>query len=128
MKDKYLKLKSDSGISPHTITAYERLFRLIPDRPQHSHLLDAINNQRTASSRRQAIALLSAYCKWLVSQGVMPANPLDGMKKPNAQNRIRYLSDDEIDALLKSAREISTDIADYIEIGLNTGLRRDALI
>ena len=55
-------------------------------------------------------------------------NPITGLYYPHKPGRLRYLEKQEAATLLQQARQKSTYLADFIELALNTGARKNELL
>jgi len=76
------------------------------------------------------LAVLKAFFNWCISRGLAVTNPVRPVKLFREDNsRLRYLSRDEYDGLLKAARTITTSpyLEDKIVLAAHTGLRRGSL-
>lgn len=87
-----------------------------------------------AASVRHALGLVRRMWRWAAVQygetwtETMPGDPLRGVRMPAVKNqRLRYLTPDEADRLLKWCSEHDAAMHDVILLGLYTGLRRGEL-
>jgi len=63
-------------------------------------LADAGRSTNTLSTRFRG---LRRFCRWLVTEGILDASPMDGMEQPKgAPKPVPVLTDDDVAALLKS--------------------------
>jgi integrase len=70
-------------------------------------LLDAIADRGAPSMARKVSALLSRLFKWCVERDIIAASPMTGMARPGSStSRERVLSDDELIAVYRGAKEL----------------------
>ena len=76
------------------------------------------------------LAVLKAFFNWCVARNLAASNPVRRVKLFHEDNsRLRYLSREEYDRLLKAARTIDTSpyLEEKIILAIHTGLRRGSL-
>jgi len=113
-----------SGRMLSTITYYE-CERFLTDRKNTPTWCGKL---RTASTINKEVNTLRHMLKKAVSWGMLERNPFDRgetlhIKENNS--RLRYLSNEEIDALLE---ECPPYLEDIVEVDLHTGMRRGELL
>lgn len=132
-----------TGKSSHTIKAYTRDVRLFSEwldqtngrelsparitpidiREYRSYLL-TVKNRKPATVNRK-LSSLSAFCEWAREDGLISANPADGISQVDeVRPAPKWLDENEEHALLRVVQERGRkrDIA-LITLMLNTGLR-----
>lgn len=112
MHNRYLKSLESRNVS--------RLTRL---ELQQLHNSIGLTAGKTAANR--AIELISAVINYSIDVAVFPGpNPATRIKKFKLKSRTRFLSHDEIEALLKAADNCkSTNVRDFIYLSIYTGAR-----
>jgi integrase len=78
----------------------------------------------------KALAVLKAFFNWSIARGLAVSNPVRRVKLFHEDNsRLRYLSREEYERLLKAARTICTSpyLVEKIILAAHTGLRRGSL-
>ena len=76
------------------------------------------------------LAVLKAFFTWCVARNLAASNPVRRVKFFNEDNsRLRYLTEDEYNRLLASAKKVETSplLAEKIILAVHTGLRRGSL-
>jgi integrase len=76
------------------------------------------------------LAVLKAFFSWCMARNLAAANPVSRVKFFNEDNsRLRYLTEDEYNRLIQSAKTIETSpfLAEKILLSVHTGLRRGSL-
>lgn len=73
----------------------------------------------------RAMAVMRLVCEWAAEEGIIPASPCAGLKKPAPETaRSRYLTQDEIKAVFEALGRERPLIAAYYELLFFTGVRR----
>jgi len=73
-------------------------------------------------------ALLSALFTWGMENDKVPENPARGVKGyRDSERRVRYLDDDEEQALREAVQERCAEFEPELDIALHTGMRRNEL-
>ncbi len=79
----------------------------------------------TPTQANRAMAVMRLVCEWAAEEGVIPASPCAGLKKPAPETaRSRYLTQDEIRAVFEALGKERPLIAAYYELLFFTGVRR----
>lgn len=79
----------------------------------------------TPTQANRSMAVMRLVCEWAAEEGVIPASPCAGLKKPAPEMaRSRYLSQDEIRAVFEALSRERPLIAAYYELLFFTGVRR----
>jgi integrase len=86
-------------------------------------LLDKIADRAPVVSNR-TLNILSSVYSWAVSEGLVPSNPVTGLKRRHAEvAKERFLSDHEIRAFWRVTETISAGYRDALRLILLTGQR-----
>lgn len=79
----------------------------------------------TPTQANRAMAVMRLVCEWATEEGIIPASPCAGLKKPAPEMaRSRYLSHDEIKAVFEALGKERPLIVAYYELLFFTGVRR----
>jgi len=79
----------------------------------------------TPIQANRAMAVMRLVCEWATNEGVIPASPCAGVKRPAPEvGRSRYLNHDELRAVFEALRNERPLIAAYYELLFYTGVRR----
>lgn len=79
----------------------------------------------TPTQANRAMAVMRLVCEWAAEEGVIPASPCAGLKKPAPETaRSRYLTQDEIKEVFEALGKERPLIAAYYELLFFTGVRR----
>lgn len=104
--------------SPTTITSYLRGVRLYLGWCEHyghpveltraqvqQYAAELIADNKEANTVRLRQASLPAFARWLVTEGELSADPLEGLKPPKLPEKVvEALTDDQLRALLKACQ------------------------
>ena len=104
--------------SPTTITSYLRGVRLYLGWCEHNghpveltraqvqqYAAELIADNKEANTVRLRQASLPAFARWLVTEGELSADPLEGLKPPKLPEKVvEALTDDQLRALLKACQ------------------------
>jgi site-specific recombinase XerD len=97
-------------------------------------LLAYMNQEREkgaqASTITQRLLNLSAFYTYLQKyNGLKLENPIKGLPHTASQKRVRYIETQEAEKLIETAKMMrNVALADFIELGLNTGCRKTELL
>ncbi|CAB1370686.1 tyrosine recombinase XerC [Denitratisoma oestradiolicum] len=124
--------------SPHTVLAYRRDLALLQELAGDSELAGVQPHQvrrfamqlhgRGLSPRSLARVLSAwrAYYRWLARRGLIPRNPVEGVRAPRAQRLLpKALGVDQVQALLDAPAENLLELRDraMFELFYSSGLR-----
>lgn len=92
-------------------------------RGEVANLLDKVAERAPVVSNRVLNTLSSAY-SWAVSEGLVPTNPVIGLKRRHMEvPKERFLSDDEIRAFWRASELVASAYRDVFRLILLTGQR-----
>jgi integrase len=106
-----------------------RMLAALGDRPlsrlSRPVLADWIASGGPPGSRRDRHAAASAFCRWVWERGLLPRNPMDGLRPPPRPPlpAPRILAPEEARRLLRAAAARDSALARYFAVGLFAGLR-----
>lgn len=131
--------------SPTTIVSYLRGVRLYLEwceRDGHpveitraqvqTYAAELIREGKEANTVRLRLAALRAFARWLVAEGEIAADPLDGLKPPKIPTKVvESLTDDQLRALIKACQ--GTKFRDrrddaIVRLMSETGLRSSEVV
>jgi tyrosine recombinase XerC len=139
-----LHLRAERSVSPHTLRAYQhdlsafndflkaKYPRLSMERPQRLVVRDYLAHLHEKNIKRatllRAIAVLRAFYKFLVQEGVAVKTPFIGLPMPKREKRLpRFLPEEDMGRLLglaaASTRPDSARDAALLELLYSSGLR-----
>src|SRR3989440_2803804 len=142
---RYLNSLSGRNLSEHTATAYRTdLLQFLtwlsenditvdsPEKITRMHILDYLSHLaglgRSGVTRVRKLAAIREYCKFLVSEQLIPSSPTDNIVRPKQERKQRvFLRVDEYMRLLNAAAGNSRDYA-ILQLFLQTGIRVAELI
>lgn len=81
-----------------------------------------------ATIRRELIVLSAAINHYAQEHGLTMPNPVRGRKPKKADGRVRWISRDEAAALLDAATDGPEYLADFIRVGIHTGMRKQEML
>jgi integrase len=88
-------------------------------------LIDGIVDRGAVSMARQVHAHLHRLFRWCVGRGIIESNPMaDLPKSGEATKRERVLSDEELKAVWKAAKEVGWPFGSVVQLLILTGARR----
>lgn len=139
-RNPYLNTLVQQGKSAHTVAAYRRdltqLHKLMPQNAggetlHRSHFVAALKklSQLEAHQRSMArkLSVWRQYCAWLVKQGLLAADPTEGLKAPKPPERLpKALEQETLNNLLdKDAGSEALRMRDHalFELMYGSGLR-----
>ncbi|MCG0276613.1 MAG: tyrosine-type recombinase/integrase [Thermosediminibacteraceae bacterium] len=134
-RDEFLLFKSASGLAPRTLEDYtyhiNRFLEKFPDVHDYDSIRKAIfkyfSEKVAPATRNTRLKYLRAFFSWCVSQGYLPANPTEGIKKAKEDiNNIRHISLEEVKKLLEQPNKKSyAGLRDYclMLVQIDTGAR-----
>ena len=139
-----LYLRAERNASPHTIRAYQhdlqaylaflktKYPRLAPERHHRLVIRDYLSSLHERNLQRatllRAIAVLRAFYKFLMEEGIAPQTPFVGLPMPKREKRLpKFLPEDEMNRLLalpaQSRRPRAARDAALLELLYSSGLR-----
>src|SRR2546421_2810476 len=142
---RYLNSLSGRNLSEHTATAYRTdLLQFLtwlsenditvdsPEKITRMHILDYLSHLaglgRSGVTRVRKLAAIREYCKFLVSEQLIPSSPTDNIVRPKQERKQRvFLRVDEYMRLLNAAAGNSRDYA-ILQLFLQTGIRVAELV
>ena len=96
-----------------------------------SRLRDALLRRFATGTVRNVLASLSILFSWAVKHGLAPHNPCRGVERPTAEQRLDFLSRDEVRRLLATTARATTDRERMqhvaVSLALYTGMRKGEL-
>ena len=96
-----------------------------------ARLRDALSQRFAAGTVRNVLASLSIVFSWAMKQGLAPHNPCRGVERPTAEQRLDYLSREEVRRLLSTTASATTDQGRMqhvaVSLALYTGMRKGEL-
>lgn len=143
--ERFLKSLSGRNLSGHTATAYRTdLLQFLsfltdndisvtsPANITRTHILDYLSHLaglgRSGVTRSRKLAAIREYCKFLVSEKILPSSPTEHIKRPKQERKQRvFLRVDEYMRLLNAAAGNSRDYA-ILQLFLQTGIRVAELV
>ena len=141
--DNFIKyLTAERGVSPHTIDAYSRdavefiAFiedeSRIPDRSAMESFIAHLRKKgKSTRSIMRNLSALRSFFNFLVTSGEIVKSPMEEVEIPKTTPSIpKFLTDEEIAALLQAPKEARASLRDkvIIELLYATGLRVSELI
>ncbi len=142
-------LQYEKRLSPHTLTAYRsdvtQFLRFLdavygfqtPEAVEHPHLrawvVELLTNDYSARTIHRKLSALKTYFRFLLSQGVIAANPVSNVPSPKAGRQLpAHLPEAALSRLFNDC-EFSDDYAGWrdrllLELLYATGMRRSELI
>ncbi len=142
---RYLNSLSGRNLSGHTASAYRTdLLQFLtfitendvsvtsPDKITRTHILDYLSHLaslgRSGVTRTRKLAAIREYCKFLVSEKILPVSPTENIVRPKGERKQRvFLRVDEYMRLLNAAAGNSRDYA-ILQLFLQTGIRVGELV
>src|SRR2546421_10740372 len=142
---RYLNSLTGRNLSGHTETAYRTdLLQFLtwltendisvnsPEKITRTHILDYLSHLaglgRSGVTRTRKLAAIREYCKFLVSEQLIPSSPTDNIVRPKQERKQRvFLRVDEYMRLLNAAAGNSRDYA-ILQLFLQTGIRVAELV
>jgi integrase len=89
-------------------------------------LLDAVRGRGAPVMANRVLAAVRKFFNWCLSRGLLDLSPCAGVGLPTRERaRHRVLSDEELGAVLRAAREIGHPFGSIVEMLALTGQRRD---
>src|SRR6266702_2024182 len=137
---RYLNSLTGRNLSGHTSKAYcTDLLQFLtwltendisvrsPEKITRTHILDYLSHLaglgRSGVTRTRKLAAIREYCKFLVSEQIIPSSPTENIKRPKQERKQRvFLRVDEYMRLLNAAAGNSRDYA-ILQLFLQTGIR-----
>src|SRR6266581_5375431 len=137
---RYLNSLTGRNLSEHTASAYRTdLLQFLsfltendisvtsPEKITRTHILDYLshlaNLGRSGVTRSRKLAAIREYCKFLVTENILPASPTENIVRPKGERKQRvFLRVDEYMRLLNAAAGNSRDYA-ILQLFLQTGIR-----
>jgi integrase/recombinase XerD len=114
-------LDSERGLSPHTIDAYSRDCRLfvmflaaegdsggrdLDERAVFEFLVHERKRGRDASSVRRSLSAVRTFCRFLVREGHLAANPAQNLENPRLWKHLpAVLEEDEVTRLIRAVED-----------------------
>jgi len=84
---------------------------------------------KSDSTIARELAVLSAAINcYATEHGIVLPNPVKGRKPKQAEGRVRWLSTAEAARLIDSAERGPNYLADFVRIGLHTGMRKQEML
>ncbi|SMB97701.1 Site-specific recombinase XerD [Thermanaeromonas toyohensis ToBE] len=136
----FLLWKSAQGASPRTLHDYSAHINLFFSRfPEAQNdysslrrcLLSYLGEPIAPATKNLRITYLKAFFAWCVKEGYLPENPATGIKKIRDDGRIRHISLEDVERLLKQPnRKTYTGMRDYcmMLLQLDTGIRPSEMV
>src|SRR5947209_4151519 len=142
---RYLNSLTGRNLSEHTVTAYHtdltQFLRWLtendisvrsPEKITRTHILDYLTHLaglgRSGVTRTRKLAAIREYCKFLVSEQLIPHSPTENIVRPKQERKQRvFLRVDEYMRLLNAAAGNSRDYA-ILQLFLQTGIRVAELV
>ncbi len=136
---------SERGYSTSTIRAYryelDRFVDFVGDwAPSRIREIDVrmymmrLARSNGPAGQRRALAVLSRFFEWLLAQGRIKGNPMNGVARPlREERRPRYLGAEEIEELVDAVEEVAfpprkaRDLA-IVSLMLHAGVRLSELV
>jgi integrase len=89
-------------------------------------LLDAVRGRGAPVMANRVLAAVRKFFNWCISRGLLDLSPCAGVGLPTRERaRHRVLSDEELRAVLRAAREIGHPFGSIVQMLALTGQRRD---
>jgi integrase len=89
-------------------------------------LIDGIADRGAVIAARRVQAYVHRLFKWAVGRGIIEANPVAALPKPGSETkRDRVLSNDELVAVWKAAKDLGWPFGPAIQLLILTGARRE---
>jgi integrase len=114
-----------------TLTVHFEALRDIPvsdiDKAAVVRALNAVRQNTSAATMRNARAHASAFFNWCIEQDEMTINPVNGTTKVPIAQRARVLSDDELRRVWLALEDMSRDYRDIVRLLMLLGLRREGI-
>src|SRR2546421_9465923 len=141
----YLNSLNGRNLSVHTTIAYQTDITQFlafltendvtvdsPEKITRTHILDYLSHLaglgRSGVTRTRKLAAIREYCKFLVSEQLIPSSPTDNIVRPKQERKQRvFLRVDEYMRLLNAAAGNSRDYA-ILQLFLQTGIRVAELV
>src|SRR5216683_2602605 len=142
---RYLNSLTGRNLSGHTASAYRTdLLQFLsfltendisvtsPEKITRTHIFDYLchlaNLGRSGVTRSRKLASIREYCKFLVTEKILPASPTENIVRPKGERKQRvFLRVDEYMRLLNAAAGNSRDYA-ILQLFLQTGIRVGELV
>src|SRR6266581_6125572 len=143
--ERYLNSLTGRNLSRHTAVAYRTdLLQFLtwltendmtvdcPEKITRTHILDYLSYLaglgRSGVTRVRKLASIREYCKFLVTEQLLPHSPTDNIVRPKQERKQRvFLRVDEYMRLLNAAAGNSRDYA-ILQLFLQTGIRVAELV
>jgi integrase len=114
-----------------TLTAHFATLRDIPvsdiDKASTVRVLNAVRQNTSAATMRNARAHFSAFCSWCIEQDEMTINPTNGTTRVPIAQRERVLTDDELRRIWLALDGMNADYRDICRLLVLLGLRRNEI-
>ncbi|MET0035435.1 MAG: tyrosine-type recombinase/integrase [Candidatus Thiodiazotropha lotti] len=131
MLDKYIAKHGDR-LAPKTIQGYSMSAENIKpafaginaEEVTPAMIAEYRDNRSAKTAANREIALLSAAFNDVIELGWVTVNPCRGIKKNPTKKIDRYVTDEELEELIKHGKQLAV----LIEVGYSTGLRKSDLI
>jgi len=128
----FLLWKSAQGIANRTLDDYtyhvSQFFSRFPNAWEDLRkcLLKYLSESKAPATKNLRLAYLRAFFGWCVKEGHLPNNPAAGIKRTKDESRIRHISLEDMQKLLKQPnRRTYTGLRDYcmLLLQIDTGIR-----
>src|SRR5438270_13942777 len=141
----YLNSLNGRNLSVHTTIAYQTDITQFlafltendvtvdsPEKITRTHILDYLSHLaglgRSGVTRTRKLAAIREYCKFLVSEKILPSSPTENIVRPKQERKQRvFLRVDEYMRLLNAAAGNSRDYS-ILQLFLQTGIRVAELV
>ena len=91
-------------------------------------LVEGIADRGTPIMARRVHSRLQRLFNWCVGRGILTISPMHGLPKPGSEtSRDRVLSDDELVAVWRGARELAWPFGEAVKLLILTGARREEI-